>query len=168
MIPRGGFCLSVSYWLSKAKETHMYSLTGHHLIHGRPDQCANEELIHIPEWNREQDPLPRGGSWTSWASESSSLAVESRLRSYLDCYLQLRGPRGSTHCEATLFFRAQNPVSSFAPSTSYRSFIHCLKNDPPYLNMQTKYHLRFSFEQKFQNLKLNAAEVAEEFVRPKW
>ena len=83
------------YWLPKDEETYMYSLTRCCLIHDGHNQCANEELIHIFKWNREPEPLPRGCSWTSWASESSSSAVEPKLRTRPEHYPQVQGPRGS-------------------------------------------------------------------------
>ena len=80
----------------RARKTHKYSLTRLHLICVRHNWCANEELSYVPKWNREQEPLPRGGSLTLWASESSSLADEYKLEAYAECCLPLRGSKGST------------------------------------------------------------------------
>ena len=122
---------------SPRERKHMYSLTGRALV---PDSMLMSVLIHIPKWNKEQEPLPENfgslrvlfSSWVHWepirsvacSSGPPGVAPVGKLLSFL------------LHSAPCLLFCSQHQVQIF----------HLLPEEwsrPP--NMQTNRHLRFAF-----------------------
>ena len=106
-----GWFLPLSLWLidSLREKKHMYSLTGCALVH---DSMLMSVLIHIPKWNKEQEPLPEVVLELR-EPQSPSLQQLNPLRAYPKCHLQLRGPRGSTCREVLSFLRHSAPCLLF-------------------------------------------------------
>lgn len=94
---------------SLREKKHMYSLIGRALVH---DNVLMSVLIHIPKWNKEQEPLPEV-ILELCEPQSPSLQQLNPLRAYPKCHLQLRAPRGSTCREVLSFLRHSAPCLLF-------------------------------------------------------